>query len=114
MFGQILTTKLKGKEYNHVISFGDNDSFNDYNRNHYEKGDRPCWWTAYNEDHMLACGHQKIVQGSIKVHNVHHYHTNALRETGYAKWCKVINPGIKEFRNKNWCKGIKDYDRPFN
>lgn len=79
-FFGILNSKIKGKEYGHVISFGDNDS----------------------------CGvpNGSLLQNT-KVHAVHHYHTTFNNTfTGYAKWAEECQPDEITY-NTNWCNVIE-------
>lgn len=108
MFTDILFNKLKGKEYNHVISFGDNDSWGyGYRYESYKQEDASPYIQYYNNN-VIGNNEGSLGLHSIRVHNVHHYHTWSLKETGYALWCKHLNPDCQEYRNNDWCKGIKE------
>ena len=111
MFNDILW-KLKGKEYNHVISFGDSDRLgwnmnSDYDGQITEDSISPNWLRHYKNNYLV---NKKYTFGPscIKVHNIHHYHTHVPSQTGYAIWAKVLNPLAKEYTNCKWCLGIKD------
>lgn len=84
-FMNIAAHHIKGNEYGHVISFGDNDTpFNSWLGNF---------------------GYEQFV--GTKVHAVHHYHTFTKRQTGYAKWCKICSPNCTEEFDTSWCSFIK-------
>lgn len=84
-FYNILDTHISGKEWGHVISFGDNDCPEEFN---YLSDDAP------------------FLPGT-KIHCVHHFHTSYRRMTGYAKWCHdVAYLGGEEY-DTSWCKIIR-------
>lgn len=82
-FQSIIETYIAGREFGHVISFGDYDNPGAFHRYH------------------------EIDLSNTKVHAVHHYHTYDKAETGYAKWTSVCNPDEVEY-NTSWCNCIKD------
>lgn len=90
-FYMILDKYISGKEWGHVISFGDNDCparFND-------------------------CGAEEPFLSGTKVHMVHHYHTGhwtfGINKTGYAKWCHEIAYLGGEEYDTDWCRIIRPY-----
>lgn len=90
-FMNIARTHIKGREYGHVISFGDFDS--------------PYTWARYE------CGDDSDVDkcfAGTKVHEVHHYHTRERNPTGYARWCKACSPNVIEHFDTSWCHVMKE------
>lgn len=88
-FWGIMEKHIAGREFGHVISFGDNDN--------------PGWWR--NGD-ITSAGHN--IMGT-KVHTVHHYHTwKQDTETGYARWVKECCPSAEQIFDTSWCKVMKD------
>jgi hypothetical protein len=82
-FWGIMGKHIAGREFGHVISFGDNDN---------------PYWTD-NSDAFLA---------GTKVHAVHHYHTWMQdTETGYARWVKRCNPNVEQEFDTSWCNVMK-------
>lgn len=79
MFIDILNTRVAGRHFGHVFSFGD------YDMPSYES---------------LRCE-------NTKVEKVHHFHTNKLDQTGYAKWCKMVDPDVEEEFDVDWCSIIR-------
>ena len=79
MFIDILNTRVAGRHFGHVFSFGD------YDMPSYE-------W--------LRCENTKIEK-------VHHFHTIKLDSTGYAKWCKMVDPDVQEEFDNDWCSVIR-------
>ena len=78
-FMRILDKYIKGREFGHVISFGDNDNPGSWCRN-------------YNLDLT-----------NTKVHAVHHYHTYYYEQaTGYALWANNCNPDEITY-DISWC-----------
>lgn len=92
-FYKILDTHISGKEWGHVISFGDDDC--------------PAEFTCCNKNDKCD---QPFMAGT-KIHMVHHYHTGRWRysnnnKTGYAKWChEVAYLGGEEY-DTSWCNVI--------
>lgn len=81
-FIEILKTKLVGKEYGYVFSFGDYDT--------------PC------------IPNVKRTVRNIKVHHVVNFHTEMHMITGYADWTKELaDKPVQEF-NCDWCNIIKE------
>ena len=90
-FYAILKKHVFGREWGHVISFGDNDSPERYK--HYDESIR-------FPDPI-----------NTKIHAVHHYHTgysftNDFR-TGYALWCHDVNSDVEEHYDQSWCNCIR-------
>ena len=96
-FNHILQTKIAGKKYGHVFSFGDDDT--------------PDLFEETIE----------MIKNTTEVQSVHHYHTNKYhwnnrhginsQQTGYAKWCDVLQTNhLEEDVNTNWCSVIYDND----
>ena len=79
MFIDILNTRVAGRHFGHVFSFGDYDT------------------PSYG---WLRCENTKIEK-------VHHFHTTELDSTGYAKWCKMVDPNVQEEFDNNWCSVIR-------
>ena len=86
-FFEILDTKVRGRHYGHVISFGDNDT--------------PTYYGTFHG----------TLAGTI-VEHVHHYHTGIWAddetETGYAKWCHMLARKPIADYDTSWCEVIKD------
>ena len=86
-FYRILSTRIRGKHYGHVFSFGDNDTpeyFSNY-------------WDTY----------KKAELDGIIVEHVHHYHTYQDKTpTGYAKWCHMLSKQPRVDYDTEWCKVI--------
>lgn len=79
-FMAILRDHIAGKHYNHVISFGDNDSPSN------------CGVDAYPP------------LGGTIVEEVHHYHTWCKDTiTGYAVWCHELQTKPKAHYDTSWC-----------
>lgn len=82
-FWGIMEKHIAGREFGHVISFGDNDN--------------PYWSVSIPN---LA---------GTKVHAVHHYHTwKNNTETGYARWVKECCPSAEQIFDTSWCNVMKD------
>lgn len=79
MFIDILNTRVAGRHFGHVFSFGDYDT------------------PSYGR---LRCENTKIEK-------VHHFHTIKLYSTGYAKWCKMVDPNVQEEFDNHWCSVIR-------
>lgn len=84
-FCAILDKYIAGREWGHVISFGDYDNpGNIWERN--------------------------VNMTGTKVHAVHHYHTNKYlgrdHWTGYARWVNECCPDAEMFFDTDWCKVI--------
>jgi hypothetical protein len=82
-FYGILKRYIAGREFGHVISFGDYDS--------------PGWF----------CSLPNLI--NTKVHAVHHYHTEEKIETGYAKWVKYCCPDVEQHFDNSWCSVVNRY-----
>lgn len=83
MFYKILDDHVIGKEFGHVISFGDNDCPSKY----------------------YGRSYQKICEGT-KVHQVHHFHTWVENgDTGYGKWANYASPDAIVY-DTSWVKGM--------
>lgn len=90
-FWGIMEKHIAGREFGHVISFGDNDN----------PGMDPMSW-LYDE-RRTGC------LAGTKVHAVHHYHTwSADTETGYARWVKLCCPSAEQIFDTSWCKVMKE------
>lgn len=92
-FYNILDNHISGKEWGHVISFGDNDC--------------PAEFIFYNKSDMRD---EPFMSGT-KIHMVHHYHTGSgcyrsKQMTGYAKWCHEIAYLGGEEYDTSWCRII--------
>lgn len=84
-FFAILDKHIAGREFGHVISFGDNDNPG---------------WRQLDEDSVPV----GLSLAGTKVHAVHHYHTCMdNRETGYARWVKECCPTVSEEFDTSWC-----------
>lgn len=80
-FMAILVKYIAGREFGHVISFGDNDN--------------PGELTGTLRTNMIG----------TRVHAVHHYHTwSNTTTTGYAKWIDECCPDAKHYYDASWCK----------
>lgn len=79
MFIDILNTRVAGRHFGHVFSFGDYDT------------------PSYR---YLRCENTKIEK-------VHHFHTTKLDSTGYAEWCKMVYPDVQEEFDNDWCSVIR-------
>lgn len=84
-FLAILQKHVFGREWGHVISFGDDDN--------------PGWYFAKER-------HGFDTSGTI-VHQVHHYHTNRMQRTGYASWVHDVCPDADEEYNCSWAKIVR-------
>lgn len=89
-FYSILDQYVIGREWGHVISFGDNDCPADFNNKY-------CNYGGVEADVPELT--------NTKVHQVHHYHTRRNICTGYAKWCHMI-PDIGVSYDTSWCNVI--------
>jgi hypothetical protein len=77
-FWGIIEKHIAGREFGHVISFGDDD------------------WPGTVPGFCDIAG--------TKVHAVHHYHTWKPRtETGYARWVGECCPEAQRFYDDEWC-----------
>lgn len=92
-FYKILESRIRGRHYGHVFSFGDNDSpasFSDFGTKRPE------------------------LSGTV-VEHVHHYHTGTYwhgicsDKTGYAKWCHELCKEPKEEYDISWCNVIYEW-----
>ena len=87
-FWGIIEKYIAGREFGHVISFGDNDN--------------PGWCSP---DETTSQGHDIM---STKVHAVHHYHTWKYgTETGYARWVRECCPNVEQNFDTDWCHVMK-------
>jgi len=80
-FIDIINNHIAGREFGHVISFGDNDCPGDF----------------------MSRVKERMHMVNTKVHEVHHYHTTCRASTGYAKWADDCNPD-KIHYNNDWCR----------
>lgn len=81
-FVAILNKYIAGREFGHVISFGDYDN--------------PGCFYGYADPKLSG----------TRVHMVHHYHTGMEAPTGYALWCKEFCPNVAEEFDTSWCNVI--------
>ena len=87
-FSMILEKYIKGREFGHVISFGDNDYpwLRSYQKRNYDYRDAGC-----------------IDISGTKVHEIHNYHTTYNNTiTGYAKWAADCSPDVIHY-DTSWC-----------
>lgn len=92
-FMAILQKYVAGREWGHVISFGDCDNPGPL--------DRAYDW--HTHEYISVC------MANTKVHQVHHYHTGAYAfgtdiETGYARWVRECCPSATQTFDTSWCK----------
>lgn len=86
----ILQKHIAGREFGHVISFGDYDN--------------PGW--RAEGDNTIP---NDIDIKGTKVHVVHHYHTyKDNTETGYARWVKECCPTVQQEFDTSWCSIMND------
>lgn len=86
-FMAILEKYIAGREFGHVISFGDYDCPGSING--------------------TSCDRHSIDMANTKVHEVHHYHTKDKAHTGYAEWVHECCPNVVEHFDTSWCKVIE-------
>lgn len=85
-FMAILESKIAGREFGHVISFGDDDNPGRIYQ-HWNRGKQ-----------------KKIDLSGTRVHEVHHFHTTCRNTpTGYARWVKEACPNVIEHFDTSWC-----------
>lgn len=87
-FMAILEKHIAGREFGHVISFGDNDcpgSINKFRREY--RGEI-----------------ESIDMANTKVHMLHSYHTWQDKVTGYARWVTECCPDVEVEIDTSWCK----------
>lgn len=87
-FFNILNQHVFGREWGHVISFGDND----------QPGSMKGMFVDIGAEQLKVC--------NTIVHAVHHYHTTMMHQkTGYAKWCHEVMVGkdLEEHYDTSWC-----------
>lgn len=85
-FMAILEKYVAGREFGHVISFGDNDN----------PGSAMSWHSG--------SGSFAPKLSNVKVHEVHHFHTWKKRyRTGYARWVNDVCPNVIEHYDTSWC-----------
>ena len=96
-FASILEKHIAGREFGHVISFGDND--NPCEAYHYG-------WTQYQDCDMPNNYGPNLI--GTKVHKVHHYHTFRHEETGYARWVRECCPDVDMEFDTSWAKCMID------
>lgn len=88
-FFEILSEHVDGRHFGNVISFGDNDSpYYDWNR-----------WIKHGED----IEKQPVLTG-VRVDRVLHYHTTYKKETGYARWVRMLCPDAEMEIDTSWCE----------
>lgn len=82
-FMGILKKYIAGREWGHVVSFGDDD------------------YPGMVEDYDLD------MTGTV-VHQVHHFHTRSKdTRTGYARWCSEAASNVDEVYNTSWANVMK-------
>lgn len=97
-FASILEKHIAGREFGHVISFGDNDNPIDAYK----------WGWTEPEQFGMGCSFSPKMMGT-KVHKVHHYHTYYRnKETGYAMWVKDCCPDVDMEFDTSWARCMKD------
>ncbi len=93
-FFAILNKYISGREFGHVISFGDDDN-----------PGRALRWR-----HDGGSIEKKM--SNTKIHAVHHYHTGVYcsgeLKTGYALWVHECDPNVVAYYDQSWCKVMKD------
>lgn len=91
-FFKILQEHIDGRHFGNVISFGDNDSpYYDWNA-----------WYSHREN----IGKQPVLTG-VRVDRVLHYHTTYLKETGYARWVRMLCPDAEMEIDNTWCRVMR-------
>lgn len=97
-FASILEKHIAGREFGHVISFGDNDN----PVSAYDWG-----WADPKKFGMGGRFNPKMM--GTKVHKVHHYHTfRNNKETGYARWVRDCCPDVEMEFDTSWAQCMKD------
>ena len=87
-FKAILDKHIAGREFGHVISFGD-----------YDSPDRIGYGARNFNVNRLA---------NTRIHAVHHYHTwDHGGKTGYAKWVHEVSPDVEAHYDNQWCEMIR-------
>ena len=87
-FMAILDQYIAGREWGHVISFGDDDY----------------------PGMLMYCHEDKPDMTGTVVHQVHHYHTrHRYTRTGYARWVHEVCPEADEEFDTSWCKIMKEH-----
>lgn len=88
-FMAILEKHIAGREFGHVICFGDNDNPGSY-KHHYISA---------------ISNAQSISLIGTKVHAVHYYHTyQPDQSTGYARWVEECCPNVEKHYDTSWCE----------
>ena len=102
-FRRILLEELKGKRYDNVVSFGDDDcpDFGLLDPDEYNirplRGSRARRLEEWYKENMA----------DVEVGDVDHFHTNTdHRPTGYAKWAEALAHGAVH-RDDSWVVGMK-------
>ena len=95
-FFSILEKHIAGREFGHVISFGDND----------------CPGSIHKAYDWHTATYVSVAMANTKVHQVHHYHTGGGwagkdAPTGYAKWVTECCPSADQVFDQSWCKVMK-------
>lgn len=95
-FFAILEKYIAGREFGHVISFGDND----------------CPGSIHKAYDWHTSTYVSAAMTNTKVHMVHHYHTGGSWvddniPTGYAKWVTECCPNVDQVFDQSWCKVMK-------
>lgn len=101
-FRRILLEDVKGKRYDNVVSFGDNDcpDLGLLNPMEYDiravSGSRAAKLKQWYLDNL----------SDTEIGDVYHFHTNSLNlPTGYAKWAEAIVQGTVH-HDQSWVTGM--------
>lgn len=95
-FRKILETRIKGRKFGHVFSFGD------YDQPYYGSMDSR---ENYGYRAQTSC-HDNVGLVGTEVMHVHHYHTKYKDKTGYAKWCHFLANQPEVSYDTTWCNVI--------
>ena len=87
-FMAILDKHIAGREFGHVITFGDDDC--------------PGSIGNYIDWHTGESG--SIAMPNTKVHMLHCYHTRRKQVTGYGRWVLECCPDVECEYDTDWCK----------
>lgn len=97
-FIEILETKVKGRKFGHVFSFGD------FDQPYYGEIDNVI--NGGNWGYVAGrCGDSVDLVGT-EVRHVHHYHTRYKDKTGYARWCHFLAQKPEVSFDTTWCNVI--------
>lgn len=102
-FRRILLEEIKGKRYDNVVSFGDNDC-PDYGLFDPESYDIKAL-RGYRKKQLEEWYRENMAD--VEIGDVYHFHTNSdLLPTGYAKWAETIAHGSVH-HDDSWVVGMK-------